>query len=72
MTAAPEIVIEDSADALATRTAERLIATLVSALSVRPFAHLVVTGGGILEQVMRAVAHAADRDSVDWQRVHIW
>jgi 6-phosphogluconolactonase len=72
MGAEPETVIEESAGVLASRTAERLIATLVSALSARPVAQLVVTGGGILEQVMRAIADAADRDSVDWRRVHVW
>lgn len=70
--APPEIVVEPSADLLAENTAGRLVATLVLALSVRPVAHVVLTGGGILEQVMRALRELAARDSVDWRRVHIW
>lgn len=57
---------------LAANTAGRLVATLVSALSVRPVAHLVLTGGGILEQVMAGVRDLPGRDAVDWRRVHIW
>jgi 6-phosphogluconolactonase len=70
--APPEIVVEPSADALAENTAARLVATLFSALSARPEAHLVLTGGGILEQVLRALRDLPDRDDVDWRRVHVW
>ena len=41
----------------------------------RPFARLAfvaVTGGGILEQVMRALARLPIRDSIDWSRVSLW
>ena len=72
MTGKPEIVVEPSADALAENVAARVIATLVSALSVRPVAHVVLTGGGILEQVMRALCDVHSRDSVEWSRVHVW
>lgn len=72
MAAAPEIVVEPSADVLAENAAGRLVATLVSALRVRPRAHLVLTGGAILEQVMRALRELPARDSVDWRRVHVW
>ena len=67
----PEIVVEASADLLAGNTAGRLVATLVSALSLRPVAHLCLTGGGILEQVMRALRELPGRDAVDWPRVHV-
>lgn len=70
--AAPEIVIEASAEALAENTAGRLVATLVGALSARPVAHLVLTGGGIMEQVLRTLRAWPGRDSVDWPRVHVW
>ncbi len=68
----PEIVVEASPDLLAENTAGRLVATLVSAQSVRPVAHLALTGGGILEQVMSALRELPGRDAVDWRRVHIW
>jgi len=70
--APPEIVVESSAEMLAENTAGRIVVTLVSALSVRPVAHLVLTGGGILEQVLRALRELPGRDSVDWRRVHVW
>src|SRR6266498_2505812 len=72
MGAVPEIVVEPTADQLADDVAARLVATLVSALSVRPLAYLVVTGGGILEQTMAALRRLAARDSVDWRRVSVW
>jgi 6-phosphogluconolactonase len=70
--AAPEIVVEPSADLLAETTAARLLATLVSALSERDVAHLVLTGGSIVEHVLRTVRDHPVRDAVEWQRVHVW
>lgn len=72
MTGAPEIVVEPSAAQLAENAAARLVATLVGALSVRPVAHVVLTGGGILEQLLRTLRDLPARDSVEWRRVHIW
>jgi 6-phosphogluconolactonase len=71
-TAPPETVVEPSADVLARNTAERVVATLVAALSARPVGHLVLTGGGILEQVLGALRDLPDRDTVEWRRVHVW
>jgi|BarGraNGADG00212_1021973.scaffolds.fasta_scaffold60769_2 6-phosphogluconolactonase len=72
MSSQPEIVVEPSAEQLAENTAGRVVAALVTALDVRPEAHLVLTGGGILEQVMRCLREPSMRDSVDWRRVHVW
>jgi 6-phosphogluconolactonase len=66
----PEVVVEPSPDALAEKTAERLVEELGAVLrSGRP-AHLVVTGGGILERVLAAVAHRAA--AIEWPRMHVW
>jgi 6-phosphogluconolactonase len=70
--APPEIVVAPSADVLAVNTARGVVETLVAALAVRPVAHLVLTGGGILEQALSALRDLSDRDSVDWRRVHVW
>jgi 6-phosphogluconolactonase len=70
--ARPEIAIEPSAELLAENTAGRIVATVVAALTVRPVAHLVLTGGGIMEQVLRALRGLPGRDAVDWGRVHVW
>jgi 6-phosphogluconolactonase len=72
VSSAREIVVESSATQLAENTAGRLVALLVTALGVRPVAHLVLTGGGILEDVMRVLGSRPARDSVDWPRVHVW
>ncbi|MEP7019918.1 MAG: 6-phosphogluconolactonase [Pseudonocardiales bacterium] len=70
--AAPEIIVEDSADVLAERTAGRVAAALVAALAARPVAHLGLTGGSILEQALGALRDLPGRDDVDWSRVHLW
>jgi 6-phosphogluconolactonase len=72
MGAAPELIVTANAEQLADDVAARVIATLVAAQQVRPVAHLVVTGGGILEQVMRALGRVPARDSVDWSKVAVW
>jgi 6-phosphogluconolactonase len=68
----PELAVCASADELAQDAAGRLAATLVSALAVRPFAHVAVTGGSILERTFAALAALPTRDEVEWHRVHVW
>jgi 6-phosphogluconolactonase len=72
MAAAPELVVAANAVQLAEDAAGRVVATLVTALGERDVAHLAITGGGILEQTMRALRDLPGRDSVDWDRVHVW
>jgi 6-phosphogluconolactonase len=68
----PEVVVESSAQTLAENTAGRVLATLGAALRNRPVAHLVVTGGGILEAVFAELAKPVGRDGLEWDRVHVW
>jgi 6-phosphogluconolactonase len=68
----PEVVIAASADRLAADSADRVVQTLGEALRDRPVAHLVVTGGGILEQVLGALAAPERRGAIEWSRVHVW
>lgn len=68
----PEVVVEASARHLAENTAGRVLSTLGAALRRQPVAHLVITGGGILEDVLSALARPVERNSIEWQRVHIW
>jgi 6-phosphogluconolactonase len=70
VSAEPEVVIEQTAEQLADRTAARTLATLDGAVRARGYAHLVITGGGILEKVLAAMASA--ESSLDWQQVHVW
>ena len=72
MPAVPEVVVEQSADDLAAAVAARVVSTLNAVQRERELAHLVVTGGGILEKVLAALAAQPDRDSVDWARVALW
>jgi 6-phosphogluconolactonase len=72
VSSAPCYLIEPSAAALADTVATRLGATLAAALERGPAAHLVLTGGSILEQSMRAVTTQRWRTELDWPRVHVW
>jgi 6-phosphogluconolactonase len=69
MSPEPEVLVEDSATTLADRVADRAVATLSAAVAERGGAHLVITGGGILEKVLAALAA---RKPIDWSVVHVW
>jgi 6-phosphogluconolactonase len=64
-----EHVVLADAPALATDVAARTVAVLGAALEARDIAHLVVTGGSILDAVL---AELADPARLDWSRVHVW
>lgn len=68
----PEVVLHGDADTLAQRTAERTVSALGLALADREQAHLVVTGGSILEAVLARLIPATADAPVDWGRVHVW
>ncbi|WP_375482731.1 6-phosphogluconolactonase [uncultured Jatrophihabitans sp.] len=72
MSSEPEVVLHDDADQLAERTAERAVSALGLALDERSEAHLVVTGGSILEAVLAGLVTATERAPIDWSRVHVW
>lgn len=66
----PEVVVAADAASLATDTAARTYEVLGAAVAQRGEAHLVVTGGSILEQVLGALADVPA--GFDWSRVHVW
>lgn len=68
MTNEPDIVVEDSAADLARRAADDAATLLAAAVAVRGEAHLVVTGGSILEQVLAELASSVG----SWDAVHVW
>lgn len=68
----PQTIVEADAATLAAAGARRLAQLLRSTLEQRPVAHLVLTGGGILEHLMHATAGLAEHGGVDWRRVHVW
>lgn len=65
----PQVIVSDSAQALVEATAQRAIDTLAGAIRERGEAHLVVTGGSILEEVLGALNRP---DALDWTHVHVW
>jgi len=69
MSSAQEVRVSPDAGALATTVAGLTVEALGRGLTERPVAHLVVTGGSILEQVLAALA---DPGALDWSRVHVW
>ena len=68
MSAAAEVVRFGSPDELASAVARRAAETLAAAIEARDEAHLAITGGGILEKVLAALAD----ESVEWPRVYVW
>ncbi len=70
MTGEPEVLVAASAESLAEQTAERLVEQLGAVLRGGREGHLVVTGGGILEKVLAALATRAA--ALEWPRVHVW
>lgn len=69
MSTEPEVQRFANAAELADAVAVRTLSTLGDALAQRPIAHLVVTGGSILE---KAFAALADPTALEWERVHVW
>ncbi|MGI8680061.1 MAG: 6-phosphogluconolactonase [Jatrophihabitans sp.] len=68
MTSQPEVVVLDTAESLAEHTADRTAVALAAAVDARGVAHLVITGGGILEHVFAVLSTR----TLDWRQVHVW
>jgi 6-phosphogluconolactonase len=68
MTADPEIVVSASAEELADSVATRAADQLTAAIAARGEAHLAITGGGILEKVLAALAALP----IEWPQVYVW
>ena len=72
MSAAPEVVVDADASALAADVVTRLIAILTRAQQERGSASLGLTGGSILEQVFTGLAEDSTAAAVDWSRVDVF
>ncbi len=72
MPAQPELIVQASAESLATDVAVRVVATLARAQQTREWAALALTAGSIMEQVWSQIAVAPLRDTVDWSRVDVF
>src|SRR5919107_902007 len=72
MPAQPELIVQPTADDLATDVAVRVLSTLARAQQTRGRAALALTAGSIMEQVWAAIAATPGRDTVDWSRVDVF
>lgn len=67
-----EVEVAGDADELARTTAVEALDVLAAAVRDRGVAHLVVTGGSILEAVLAELVAASDAADLDWGKVHVW
>lgn len=66
------VVISPDAGTLASAVAERLLVRLIRRSSAGKTSHLVLTGGAIGTEVLRAAGSHERRGEVDWTTVHLW
>lgn len=69
---APAVLVHRDAAILARAVAARLVTRLVDVQSARGTASVVLTGGGIGIDVLRALVDAPARDAVQWDRLDVW
>lgn len=67
-----EIVVHPDAAAVAEAAAARLLVRLLDLQSHRSPLHVVLTGGTLGIEVVRALAANPVREAVDWSGVHVW
>lgn len=72
MTNDRRVIVHPDKPALASSVAARFLTKVVDLLDERPVVHIVLTGGSIANAVLEQVAHSSARDTIDWQRIHLW
>ncbi|MBR7742218.1 6-phosphogluconolactonase [Phycicoccus sp. BSK3Z-2] len=72
MSAAPDVVVHPTKQALADAAAARLLVALVDAVADRGVAHVSMTGGSMGSEIVRSLAAQPAVDALDWDRVHVW
>ena len=68
----PEVVVLADPDAVASEAAQRIAATLSTAVSERGRADWATTGGSAPSGIYRLLAVPPLRDDVPWESVHLW
>jgi len=68
----PTVLVHRDPPELAAAVAARLITRLVDVQSSRGEASLMLTGGGIAEMTLQAIASSSARGAVDWSRLDVW
>ena len=69
---APTVLVHRDPALLAGAVAARLVTRLVDVQSARRGASVVLTGGGIGGDVLRALRDNPARDAVDWDELDVW
>ena len=69
---APTVLVHRDPALLARAVAARLVTKLVDVQSARRPASMVLTGGGIGIDVLRAIHETPARDAVEWANVDVW
>lgn len=66
------VVISPDAEALAAGVAQRLLVRLAKRAEAGKTSHVLLSGGGIAGDVLRALGRHQDRSAIDWSTVHLW
>lgn len=66
------VVISPDAQNLASDVAQRLIVRLIKRAEAGKTSHVLLSGGGIAGDVLRALGRHPERSTVDWSGVHLW
>ena len=72
MTNERRVIVHPDTESLVGSVAARFITKMVDLLAEDEEAHVVLTGGGVGGQTLRAIRDSPARDTVDWLRVHFW
>lgn len=67
-----QLIVVDDADAVARESARRVVTALAEAVAQRGVAHLALTGGSAAVPLFLELRKPANRDALDWRRVHLW
>ncbi len=66
------VIVHSDPEALAKAVADTFITTMRDLLATREVVHIVLTGGSMGISVLRSITEHAERDTIDWSRVHAW
>ncbi len=72
MTTERRVLVHPDRPALAASVAARFLTKVIDLIEDEGEAHIVLTGGSVGTEVLRAIAQSPARNSIDWSLVHVW
>lgn len=72
MSPKPTVLVHRTPDLVAAAGAARLITRVLNSQAARGTASVVLTGGGIGTELLKAVNASPARDAVDWGQLDVW